>query len=247
MMRERKVAIRNASGERLVGLETLPAAPSVKAVLLVHGFGVTKSEDGMFDTLAAHLAEAGFTAFRFDFSGCGESDGDYVGTTLSKQRDDLRDMLSFVRERGAGKVGILAQSFGTAVTLALSPEVDAMVLMGSIAHPKEVIAALFGKEYHPEGVSAARRSDGGVTRLGPRFWPDIARLDLIACVARIQCPKLFIHGSADDIVPLGEMEALFTAAPEPKERLILEGADHGLRPKREEMYRAAEQWFTRWL
>ena len=78
-MREIKVSILNEYNEELVGVETTPSIEKEKypTVLLVHGFGVTKEEYGMFDNLAKNLSESGFLVYRFDFSGCGESEGDY--------------------------------------------------------------------------------------------------------------------------------------------------------------------------
>ncbi|MFH1247340.1 MAG: prolyl oligopeptidase family serine peptidase, partial [Candidatus Micrarchaeota archaeon] len=59
------------------------------------------------------------------------------------------------------------------------------------------------------------------------------------------CPILFIHGSKDDRIPVSEMEAYFANANEPKEKVIIEGADHGMRSKREEMYKIAVAWFEK--
>lgn len=64
---------------------------------------------------------------------------------------------------------------------------------------------------------------------------------------QIRCPLLFIHGSEDEHVPLSEMEETYRVANEPKERVILEGADHDLEPKRENMYEIVVDWFRKTL
>ncbi len=90
-MRETKVSILNEYNEKLVGIETVPSINKEKypTVILAHGFGVTKEEYGMFDNFAKNLSEAGILVFRFDFSGCGESDGDYSETSLSKLKSKM--------------------------------------------------------------------------------------------------------------------------------------------------------------
>ena len=45
-------------------------------------------------------------------------------------------------------------------------------------------------------------------------------------VSEIDSPTLIIAGSADSIVPLGQSETLFEAAPGPKHFALIEGADH---------------------
>jgi len=251
-MKEEKVTILNEFREKLVGLKTVPSNRENKysTVVLVHGFGVTKSEDGMFDNLANHLSENGFLVYRFDFSGCGESEGDYSETSLSKLKSDLSKILDFVKSQSkvdSSRIGIHAQSFGTATTIALEPAIQCLVMTGSISHPKEVMSKLFGDGYHPEGISTRTKSEGTITRIKPQFWKDFENYDLLNSIKKINCPILFIHGSKDDRVPISEMEAYFRNANEPKEKIIIEGVDHGLEPCREKMYEIAVQWFKRWL
>ena len=45
-------------------------------------------------------------------------------------------------------------------------------------------------------------------------------------ITRVQAPILFIHGNADDIVPMRLGRALFDAAPEPKYLWAIPGAGH---------------------
>jgi fermentation-respiration switch protein FrsA (DUF1100 family) len=45
-------------------------------------------------------------------------------------------------------------------------------------------------------------------------------------IAKVRQPKLFIHGRHDDIIPLYSGEALYRAAPEPKQLLIYESSGH---------------------
>ena len=251
-MREKKVIVLNKFREKLVGLETIPSAEKERypTVILVHGFGVTKSEYGMFDNLANNLSENGFLVYRFDFSGCGESQGDYSETSLSKLKSDLSKILDFVKSQSkvdGSRIGIHAQSFGTATTIALEPAIQCLVMTGSISHPKEVLSKLFGDGYHPEGISTRTKSEGTITRIKPQFWKDFENYDLLKSIKKIKCPILFIHGSKDDRVPISEMEAYFQNANEPKEKVIIEGADHGLEPQRDKMYKIAVDWFQKWL
>jgi len=251
-MKESKLSTTNKSGEKLVGIETIPSVKKDKypTVILVHGFGVTKEEGGMFDEIAGHLAESGMLVYRFDFSGCGESEGDYSETSLTKLSSDLDIILKFVREQpkvDSSKLGILGQSMGTATTFTLAPQAACMIMMGSVAYLWKSLIRYFGDGYNPTGVSTRSRSSGRVTHIKPQFWKDSKNHNLLSSITKITCPILFIHGSEDTTVPLSDMEEYFKAANEPKEKIILEGADHSLRPLRDEMYKIVVQWFTKHL
>ncbi|MEA2003377.1 MAG: alpha/beta fold hydrolase [archaeon] len=266
-MQEEKVFVFNRQGEKLIGLRAVPdvkpgVKPSLKqgakkdrypAIVLVHGFGVTKEEYGLFDVLAESFFGSGFLVYRFDFSGCGESEGDYTKTSLTKMAADFSCILDFVKSQDisdSGNIGILAQSFGTSVAVSLSPDVRALVLMGSISHPKTVFSRLFrlfGSVYNPKGVSMRKQSDGRTTKIGPGFWTDLDSYDLPGDIKKIKCPVLFINGSEDDKLSPSETDAFFSNVSGLKERIIIEGASHGLNPKREDAAKIAVAWFKRWM
>ena len=251
-MKGQKVQTKNVHGEALVGIETQPTEAKEKypTVILAHGFGAAKEESGMFDDIAKNLAGNGTLVYRFDFSGRGESGGDYMNTSLSKQRDDLKSILDFVKSRplvNTARVGILGQSFGTPTTITLHPGIKSLVLMGSFGHVKDVMMNLFGEGYNPSGISTRVKTDGEVVKLNTVFWSDFENHDILKSIKQVKCPILFIHGSADDIVPVSEMETLFELANEPKEKLIIEGADHGLEPHRGIMNKVVVDWFKKTL
>ncbi len=250
-MAETKVSILNEYNEKLVGIETVPSIKKEKysTVILVHGFGDTKEESGKFDNLAKNFSRAGFLVFRFDFSGRGESEGDYSRTSLSKQKSELDKILSFVKSHklvDKRKIGILAQSFGTSVTVALTPKIKTIILMGSIAHPKKILGMLSWEKLDQEDISKRIKSNGEVITIASQFWKDFDNYDLLEYIKKINCPILFIHGSKDNIVPISEMEAYFKNANKPKQKIIIEGADHGLRPHIEKMCKIAVDWFKKY-
>ncbi len=250
VLNQSKLTIKNNSGETLVGFTSRPETQQEKypAIILAHGFGVTKYEGGMFDEITFILNNEGFSVYRFDFSGCGESDGDYNETSLTKLKDDLASILDFVRQqKQVGKIGVLGQSFGTATIIALKPAVECIALMGSIAHPKEIINALFGENYNPKGISKRLRSTGNWTYIKPQFWKDLDKYNLLKEIKDIQSPILFIHGTADEKVPLSEGKALYENANEPKKLQEITGADHGYEHHRKEMLSAIKEWFGKWL
>ncbi len=251
-MKEIKVSVLNEFDEKLVGIETIPSVQKNKypAVILLHGFGDTKEESGMFDGLAKNLSTAGILVYRFDFSGCGESDGDYSETSLSKLKSDLSKILEFVQAQSKvdnSRIGILGQSFGTATAITLNPKVNCLIMMGSVAHPKEILANLFGKSYNPKGISTRIKPNGVITKIKPQFWKDFENHNLLESIKNIHCPILFIHGSKDDIVPVSEMELYFQNANKPKEKVMIGGGDHGLRPHRDKMYKIVVDWFNKYL
>lgn len=94
-----------SGGNRLVGLIHVPRAPATQAVIiLVGGPQYRVGAHRQYIHLARHLAENGIAAMRFDWTGIGDSEGDYPGFTdlsgdfgaaldcLTKRLPELREI-----------------------------------------------------------------------------------------------------------------------------------------------------------
>ena len=87
--------------------------------LVLHGFGSNK--DGVGGTTVARMLERlGYAALRFDFRGCGESEGERGRVICKEQVKDTRNALSFLATRpeiDPARIGVVGQSFGAAVAV----------------------------------------------------------------------------------------------------------------------------------
>src|SRR3984957_6865232 len=125
---------RTLDGLHLVGTFAEPDEPSGRAVVLVHGGGVTREEGGFFTRLAAGLGEAGVASLRFDLRGHGDSEGRQEDMTLAAILNDIRTALEWLRQSsGAGRLSLLGASFtgGACAYYAArrATEIDRLVLL----------------------------------------------------------------------------------------------------------------------
>lgn len=247
-MKERKFTVKNRSNERLVCIEILPTEnPTIPlpAVILCHGFAWFKEEDGIFTELAQRLAKLGYVVYYFDFSGCGESEGDYQQTTLTKLVADLNVIwqeVSGYKYVDAKRLSLVGQSFGTNVVIASQLPIERLVLCGSFYNPYALLSGHMD-EFNKDGVSSKYRSNGTDTLIGSQFWADFKHYDLEKLVAQYDCPILFIHGDNDRVVPLENAKPLVTAAKQGALHVIRD-ADHGLRPNLDGALNAITQFFV---
>jgi pimeloyl-ACP methyl ester carboxylesterase len=87
--------------------------------LVLHGFGSNKN-GGVSLAVAKLLAELGYVALRFDFRGCGDSDGPRGRVICLEQVEDTRNALSFLagRPEAVGeRIAVIGNSFGAAVAV----------------------------------------------------------------------------------------------------------------------------------
>ena len=222
---EREVSFLN-QGQRVVGTLHLPPG-ATRCIITCHGYISHRNSDKWL-AVARRLSEVGLAVLRFDFRGCGESQGN--PETASGRVEDLRAALDFVgRELRPRKLGLLGSSLGGAVALLVAahdpPSMDSghrrIDCLVTWATPAEV--RLFPHEYPPAAVLEAARS--------------------------IKCPILIVHGTRDEVVPYDHAQRLFESAPEPKRLEFIAGGDHTFtNPRhRKRVVELSVGWFERYL
>lgn len=242
-----RVFVKNTYNQQLSVVKSLPQVQQkFPAVICVHGFGLKKGGFGLFDTIVEELDQQNFATFQFDFAGCGESQGDYVDTSLTKQVDDLKTIYTYVKsqpEIDPDKIYVVAHSFGCTVVIASQLAFTKAAFLGAIFHSKDIFAQIFGAGYNPQSVSVKKWTDKWSTKVGPQFWSDLENYNLADLSDKIKYSSLFIHGDADDKVPISEARE-YQKYTEKSNLKIIENADHMMRPKVENVSRAVLDFFS---
>lgn len=217
------------------------------AVVIVHGFKGFRTFGG-WPSLARALALAGHAAVTFDFSHNGiDQNGEFTHldrfrlNTHTRELAELRGVIDALADgRLAGrklrKIGVLGHSRGggeAVIAAAEDERIRALVTLAAVASIRD--------RWTPEEVASWRRGDDVTVEnartkqqmpISPDYWVDLQenrdRLDVAAAAARVAVPWLIVHGDADATVPVDEARALFDAAGDQAELMIVAGADHGL-------------------
>jgi len=119
---ETKVAF-ESDGLKLSGIVHTPSdlrhGERRPAFLVLHGFGGNKGGEGTI-TMANKLAHWGYVALRFDFRGCGNSQGERGWILCLDQVADTSNALSYMASRSdvdPHRIALIGSSFGAAVAL----------------------------------------------------------------------------------------------------------------------------------
>ncbi|MFQ5896145.1 MAG: alpha/beta hydrolase [Nitrospinota bacterium] len=200
-------------------------------VVLCHGM-LSHKESAKLIRFSQELARAGMWALRFDFSFLGESDGTLFEMTYEQEVEDLAAAVAFLRSRAGGRLGLMGSSMGGTVALLCAARpggVDALATLNAVAYPGRFPRGGVAEEGELERWRRQGYIDTPLGPIGLGFFESCARQDVVGAARRLRCPSLFIHGDSDEVVDASEARDLYAAAPpEPKELLILPGADHRL-------------------
>ncbi|MBC8078450.1 MAG: alpha/beta fold hydrolase, partial [Chloroflexales bacterium] len=133
-MPTKKLTFLNTAGQRLAARLDLPpeGAPSAYA-LFAHCFTCSKNLAAITNISRA-LTNAGVGVLRFDFTGLGESEGDFADTNFSSNVDDLVEAAAFLAREYAAPQLLVGHSLGGAAVLhaaARLPDVTAVATIGA--------------------------------------------------------------------------------------------------------------------
>lgn len=225
-------------GLRVAGIATLPeqASKPVPCVILSHGL-VSSKESAKYVLLSEILLTLGIASCRFDFHGCGESDGNIGKTTLTIRLDNLEKVIEWARGRSQvdpQSIGLLGSSFGSATSLVAASRDTSISCVSLWATPY----ILDSKE---------DSSIDGIDFTNDLF-EDFNKYNLLQDAHNIR-NGLVIHGSNDEVVPWSEGKAVYENLKEPKHFELIEGADHTFSDPihREKAFSIATDWFKKYL
>lgn len=227
-------------------------------VVCCHGLTGTRVGTAYRMVRLARMLEAqGIACLRFDFRGCGESDGRFEDLTTVTLQDDLRAVVTHLASLDncdPSRMGIFASSFGAYTAAHISPDIHGLRCLAFLA-PVSSAKALIDQDMTPEAWEFLDRRgwiEHHGLKLGKGFFESHAGEDAPAALARARCPTLLFHGIRDRQVPIAHSRAFEGALQAEGVDVRLEtmdSDDHALRgiALRERILAESLAWFTRFL
>lgn len=250
----RKFEFQNHDGETLSGvLEEPIEGPSQGVALFAHCFSCNKSVLAA-SRVSRGLRDRGFSVLRFDFTGLGQSEGDFANTNFSTNVDDLRSAIEAMRKANLAPAILVGHSLGGAAVLYLANKVPEVKLVATIGAPSEArhIIHLFDQTALDsiEQTGQAEVSVGGRPfTIKKQFLDDITETSVREKLQTSRKPLLIFHSPTDTIVGIDHAEKIYHAAHHPKSFISLDGADHLLRDKGDAEFVASvvASWAARYV
>lgn len=240
LMKTLKVNFHNQEGHELSARIEMPVNKRPTAfALFAHCFTCSKSLQAVM-SISRSLASKGIAVMRFDFTGLGESEGDFADTNFSGNVEDLVCAAQYLKDNYECPKIIVGHSLGGAAVLMASSileNVEAIVTIGAPADPPHVKHLFQNSMEEIEQTGFAEVSIGGRPfTVKKQFVDDLEKNDLAATIAKLKRPLLVFHSPQDSIVDITNAEKIYKTAHHPKSYISLDGADHLLSKKRDAEY-----------
>ncbi len=231
----------NSQGNKLAGLMEGPSGEVRAYVLFAHCFTCGK-DIAAASRISRALVQQGYAVLRFDFTGLGNSDGDFSNTNFSTNLVDLLSAADFLRENHAAPQLLVGHSLGGSAVLSIAseiPELKGVISIAAPAHAEHVIHNFDNQleEINNKGVAKVKL---GVREFSikKQFIDDVAEHRQKGFNLKGKA-LLILHSPMDTTVDILEAEKIYTMAKHPKSFVSLDKADHLLTNKQDAEYVAS--------
>jgi len=235
-----KITFNNAIGQTLSGRLELPADQHPhNFVLFAHCFTCNKNLSAIRNISRA-LALQGYGVLRFDFTGLGESEGDFSNTNFSGNVKDLIAASDFLSRTYKAPSLIIGHSLGGAAAIFAASKIESIKAVATIGAPSNPIhvqhllkSSL--EEIKVNGKATVHLSGRDFT-IKKQFLDDLESKSLLEIAKNFKKALLVMHSPQDLTVGIKNAEEIYHAAKHPKSFITLDNADHLLMKKEDSLY-----------
>lgn len=252
-MNSRKINFENSENQNLTGLLDLPVGKKVKGyALFAHCFTCNKNLLAP-KYIAKSLTALGFAVLRFDFTGLGQSDGEFEETDFNTNIKDLVSASKYLEKEWEAPTLLIGHSLGGAAIIAAAEQIKstkAVITIGAPYSPNHVTHLFDHSLPTIEKEGSAKVNIGGRPfTISAEFVKSVEEQNQLRALNQLKAPILIMHAPEDDIVSVSNAADIYKAAQHPKSYVSLDGADHLLTDKKDSTF-AAEMlatWSKRYL
>jgi uncharacterized OsmC-like protein/pimeloyl-ACP methyl ester carboxylesterase len=247
-----KVAFENDQGIKISAAIDWPQGETQAFAIFAHCFTCSKD---LFATrhVSNELTSHGIAVLRFDFTGLGQSQGEFADTNFSSNISDLVAAANWLEKNYTAPALLIGHSLGGAAVLAAAPDIPSVKAVATVGAPSNAEHVLH--QFHAS-LDEIREKGEAMVDIGGRPFPvksqfldDVSGDRLTARIAASKAAKLILHSPIDRIVGIENAEIIFKAARHPKSFVSLDNADHLLSEKSDAIYVATiiAAWASRFI
>ncbi|WP_339838537.1 bifunctional alpha/beta hydrolase/OsmC family protein [uncultured Maribacter sp.] len=248
-----KVTFTNSQGKQLAARLEIPNNQDAHSyAIFAHCFTCNKNFSAVRNISRA-LVSKGIAVLRFDFTGLGESEGDFEETNFSSNVSDLIQAAKFLEGNYKAPSLLVGHSLGGAAVIYAASELESIVAVATIGAPSSPshVQHLF-----KSSVDEIKETGKAKVNIGGRdftikkdFLDDIESKPMKGILKNMRKPFLVIHSPQDTIVGIENAKELYQFAHHPKSFVSIDKADHLLMNSEDSNYvgNVIAGWAERYL
>ncbi len=229
-MNSSRLKIENRNGNVLNAYLELPAnqKPDYYAIF-AHCFTCSSNLKAV-KHVSKSLTKDGFAVLRFDFTGLGQSEGEFADSHFSANIEDLLDVHQYMSQNYAAPSLLVGHSLGGAAVLVSGSKLRSVKAVATVGAPSTVghVKRLFSHQFNEvESKGNVEVNIGGRPFvINQDFVSEFDKTNLPQIVKDLRKPLLIMHSPFDKTVGIENAQELYLSAHHPKSFVTLDNADH---------------------
>lgn len=203
----------------------------VRLAIICHGFGSNK-ERPLLKAIADSLQSKGIASIRFDFNGCGKSEGKFEDMTVPNEIEDAKRVIAYaLQQPWVADISLVGHSQGGVVASMVAGELKGSIRSVALCAPAAVLrddalrGQLQGGTYDAGNIPEIVTVPGRNLKVGRNYCVTAQTLPIYETALQYEGPVILIHGTADRIVPYTYSER-YKAGYKNAKLYLLPGVDH---------------------
>ena len=215
--------------------------------IISHCFTCTK-ETLTTARVSRGLAQKGMAVLRFDFTGLGNSEGQFEDTNFTSMVSDILSASQYLNLHHTSPTTLIGHSMGGTAALAAASKINSCQSVITIASPSqpEHILHHFGKAMKrlEAGENAHIVVAGNDYPVKPQFISDVRNYDIARTIKPFNKRLLCIRAGKDELVATKDADEIIQYTTSENELLHMEQADHLFRDRAisDSMIQEMHQW-----
>ena len=251
-MHRQTLEFHNAAGLTLQGILHEAVGDTRALAVFAHCFTCTARSKAAV-AISRQLARLGIATLRFDFTGLGESEGEFGDSNFTTSVSDLLSAVAALEKHFDRPVELLVgHSLGGTAVLAAAlqlPQIRAVATLGAPAHPEHVSKLIHASTVAADDDRLEVNLGGRAFTIGRQLLDDLSAQSLPERLHELRAALLIMHAPLDAIVELDNASEIFLKARHPKSFVTLDHADHLLSDEADAQYaaRVISAWSQHYL
>lgn len=249
--RVHNISFKTEDNIKIAGILSLPSKENPPVIIFAHGFCANKSENGFFDIASQILTRKGYAVLRFDFRGCGESEGSFETIRLKDKTLDIKAALSFLKTGDfnidRNKIGFVGFSLGATIgLLADIDEIKASAFWAPAFFPCFDMYPRYNTKEILREVNQYGYFNKANMKIGKGFLEDLGKCNTEKMLKKYNKPALVIHGTNDQRISPENSKKGYAFLTGNKRIEFIEGASHSFKES-EATRKKVINWTLTWF
>ena len=245
------LTFKNRNNMELSARLDLPTGKPKTYALFAHCFSCSKNIKAAYH-ISHSLAHKGIAVLRFDFTGIGDSEGQFEDTNFSSNVDDIVDASNYLVDHYESPKILIGHSLGgTAVIKAAKSlkDLKAIVTIGSPFKPSHVEKIITNSGETDKQMDYSIKLGNKTVKIKKQFLDDLKDSDINDDLSSLNKALLVMHSPFDNVVSIDSASDIFLKAKHPKSFISLDNADHLLSEQSDSIYvgKLISEWASKYI